>query len=288
MDSSKPEAQQQQQQTFSETEITSDSTSSPHQQQADISPGVYPAPLQTSASSTRSRSQTGSPPPRKPEAETLTAESSRHERMPSVNSLPPKEGHFGVVSSSGQLVCEFRPTPSGGLPNPPPQPSEQSLTRATFAATNSEQNPPGVSISPPPAPNSPPPSVGPTVSTLELAVDYNSYPEVYIPESQQQESGPNLPPRSGTTSPPIPRKSLPMEYEPSLASSPPPQQPAPAYSTPADYQRIGYTGTLDMSTAVPTVTPLHMLGDQPDTVDCPFCMRRVETSVKKKASSRTQ
>ena len=69
-------------------------------------------------------------------------------------------------------------------------------------------------------------------------------------------------------------------------SSPP--QPAPAYSTPADYQRIGYTGTLDMSTAVPTVTPLHMLGDQPDTVDCPFCMRRVETSVKKKASSRTQ
>lgn len=291
MDSSKPEAQQQQQQQpFSETEITSDSTSSPHQQQADISPGVYPAPLQTSASSTRSRSPTGSPPPRKPEADTLTAESSRHERMPSVNSLPPKEGHFGVVSSSGQLVCEFRPTPSGGLPNPPQQSSEQSLTRATFAATNSEQKPAGVSISPPPAPNSPPPpSVGPTVSTLELAVDYNSYPEVYIPEAQQQqgaEQGPNLPPRSGTTSPPIPRKSLPMEYEPSLASSPP--QPAPAYSTPADYQRIGYTGTLDMSTAVPTVTPLHMLGDQPDTVDCPFCMRRVETSVKKKASSRTQ
>lgn len=292
MDSSKPEAQQQQQQPFSETDITSDSTPSPHQQQqADISTGVYPAPLQTSASSIRSRSQTGSPPPRKPEAETLTAESSRHERMPSVNSLPPKEGHFGVVSSSGQLVCEFRPTPSGGLPNPPPQQSsEQSLTRATFAATNSEHKPPGIPISPPPAQNSSPPSVGPTVSTLELAVDYNSYPEVYIPEAQQQQpeqdQGPNLPPRSGTTSPPIPRKSLPMEYEPSLASSPP--QPAPAYSTPADYQRIGYTGTLDMSTAVPTVTPLHMLGDQPDTVDCPFCMRRVETSVKKKASSRTQ
>lgn len=68
-------------------------------------------------------------------------------------------------------------------------------------------------------------------------------------------------------------------------SSPP---PAPAYSTPADYQRVGYQGTLDMSTAVATVTPLHMLGDQPDTVDCPFCMRRVETSVKKRASSRTQ
>lgn len=283
MDNTKSEAQQQ---PLSETEITSDSTSSPHQQQPDISPGVYPAPLHTSASSTHSRSQTGSPPPRKPEAETLPANSSPHERMPSVNSLPPREGHFGVVSSSGQLVCEFRPTPSGGLPNPPPQQSsEQSITRATFAAPNSEHKSPGVSVSPPPAPNSPPPSVGPTVSTLELAVDYNSYPEVYIPD-QQEEQGPNLPARTGTTSPPIPRKSLPMEYEPSLPSSPP--QPAPAYSTPADYQRIGYTGTLDMSTAVPTVTPLHMLGDQPDTVDCPFCMRRVETSVKKKASSRTQ
>lgn len=299
MDNSKPEAQQQQQQPFSETEITSDSTSSSHQQ-PDISPGVFPAPLQTSASSTRSPSQTGSPPRRKPEAETLPVESSGvtssgHERMPSVNSLPPKEGHFGVVSSSGQLVCEFRPTPSGGLPNPQPQQSaEQSITRATFAATNSELKTPGAPISPPPpAPNSPsPPSLGPTVSTLELAVDYNSYPEVYIPESQQQDQnqGPNHPPRTGTTSPPIQRKSLPIEYEPSLASSPPPppHQPAPAYSTPADYQRIGYTGTLDMSTAVATVTPLHMLGDQPDTVDCPFCMRRVETSVKKKASSRTQ
>lgn len=113
-------------------------------------------------------------------------------------------------------------------------------------------------------------------------MDYNSYPEVYIP-GQQEEQGPNLPPRK--PSPPIPRKSLPMEYT-NESQSPPP--PAPAYSTPADYQRIGYTGTLDMSTAVATVTPLHMLGDQPDTVDCPFCMRRVETSVKKKASSRTQ
>lgn len=136
------------------------------------------------------------------------------------------------------------------------------------------------------------------MSTLELAVDYNSYPEVYIPAEQQQqqqqqqegEQRPDLPSRRTTTSPPVPRKSLPMDYTTTTSSSgessPPP--PAPAYSTPADYQRIGYAGTLDMSTAVATVTPLHMLGDQPDTVDCPFCMRRVETSVKKRASSRTQ
>lgn len=36
-----------------------------------------------------------------------------------------------------------------------------------------------------------------------------------------------------------------------------------------------------------TVTPLHLLGDQPDTVDCPFCRRRTETRVKKKPSTMT-
>lgn len=278
MDNTKPEAQQQ---PLSEIEVTSDSTSplSQQQQRPDISPGVYPAPLQTIASSeTRSRSRTGSSPPRRPESEALAADASRHERMPSVNSLPPKEGQFGVVSSSGQLVCEFKPQSSGegGAPRPQQAPEEY-ITRASFAT---------YSVSPPPAATPPiSPPAGPTVSTLELAVDYNSYPEVYIPEQQQkeEEQRPNPPPRQ--TSPPIPRKSLPMDYSTSESSPPP---PAPAYSTPADYQRIGYTGTLDMSTAVATVTPLHMLGDQPDTVDCPFCMRRVETSVKKKASSRTQ
>lgn len=147
------------------------------------------------------------------------------------------------------------------------------------------------------------------MSTLELAVDYNSYPEavdrnnypeVYIPEGQQEAEKPpplNLPPRHNSPPTIIPRKSLPMDNSNSSngdffasASSPPSvsSPPAPAYSTPADYQRIGYSGTLDMSTAVATVTPLHMLGDQADTVDCPFCMRRVETRVKKKASSKTQ
>ncbi|RMJ02274.1 hypothetical protein CDV36_015455 [Fusarium kuroshium] len=36
-----------------------------------------------------------------------------------------------------------------------------------------------------------------------------------------------------------------------------------------------------------TVTPLHLLGDQSDTVDCPFCRHRVETRVKKNPSMRT-
>ncbi|EHK25596.1 uncharacterized protein TRIVIDRAFT_219361 [Trichoderma virens Gv29-8] len=41
------------------------------------------------------------------------------------------------------------------------------------------------------------------------------------------------------------------------------------------------------SSLVETVTPLHLLGDQSDTVDCPFCRRRVETRVKKSSSVAT-
>jgi hypothetical protein len=37
-----------------------------------------------------------------------------------------------------------------------------------------------------------------------------------------------------------------------------------------------------------TVTPLELLGDQPDMIDCPFCMRRCETRVQYGPSSKTQ
>lgn len=40
--------------------------------------------------------------------------------------------------------------------------------------------------------------------------------------------------------------------------------------------------------SVNSVTPLHLLGDQPESIDCPFCLRRSETRVKKKPSSTTQ
>ncbi|KAH7160403.1 hypothetical protein B0J13DRAFT_644026 [Dactylonectria estremocensis] len=36
-----------------------------------------------------------------------------------------------------------------------------------------------------------------------------------------------------------------------------------------------------------TVTPLHMLGDQPESIDCPFCQRQTKTVVKKKPSNAT-
>ncbi|KAL7906920.1 hypothetical protein GGI35DRAFT_457235 [Trichoderma velutinum] len=41
------------------------------------------------------------------------------------------------------------------------------------------------------------------------------------------------------------------------------------------------------SNLIETVTPLHLLGDQSDTVDCPFCRRRVVTKVKKSPSVAT-
>ncbi|KAI1084976.1 hypothetical protein F5B20DRAFT_122539 [Whalleya microplaca] len=37
-----------------------------------------------------------------------------------------------------------------------------------------------------------------------------------------------------------------------------------------------------------TVTPLHLLGDQPDTIDCPFCQYRVVTRVERVASRMTK
>jgi hypothetical protein len=61
-------------------------------------------------------------------------------------------------------------------------------------------------------------------------------------------------------------------------SSPSPSQP---YSSPPE--------TMTISPAnFDTVTPLHLLGDQPDVVDCPFCLRRSETKVNREASSITQ
>lgn len=52
-----------------------------------------------------------------------------------------------------------------------------------------------------------------------------------------------------------------------------------------------YRAELNMSAAEaegPTVTPLHLLKDESDSIDCPFCQRRSKTDVKKKPSNVTQ
>ncbi|RKK91417.1 hypothetical protein BFJ68_g16197 [Fusarium oxysporum] len=63
-------------------------------------------------------------------------------------------------------------------------------------------------------------------------------------------------------------------------------------------QQQGYAGHGSMSIPMqqapvhqqtgPTVTPLHLLADQADAVDCPFCQRQTETKIKKSASSMAQ
>ncbi|KAK3936059.1 hypothetical protein QBC46DRAFT_297001 [Diplogelasinospora grovesii] len=82
-------------------------------------------------------------------------------------------------------------------------------------------------------------------------------------------------------------------YEPSVNPSPllSPVSPAPVRSdiasiapAPADG---GPAGGGYHPEGVMTVTPLHLLGDQSDTVDCPFCMRRVETVVQRHPSRMT-
>lgn len=66
----------------------------------------------------------------------------------------------------------------------------------------------------------------------------------------------------------------------------------PVLETPDN--RIEYVSSLEVMSITPrsvtprTVTPLHMLGDQPESIDCPFCHRRTETRVRKKPSNATQ
>ncbi|KAH7139708.1 hypothetical protein B0J13DRAFT_527381 [Dactylonectria estremocensis] len=51
------------------------------------------------------------------------------------------------------------------------------------------------------------------------------------------------------------------------------------------YAGLGVVPSREPSTG--TVTPLHLLGDQPDWIDCPFCERRARTVIKKKPSHLT-
>ncbi|KAM0208446.1 hypothetical protein ACHAQI_006945 [Fusarium lateritium] len=103
-----------------------------------------------------------------------------------------------------------------------------------------------------------------------------------------------------TSPPPV------SEYTPTYAVSPAPTsianwdetQSPPILQHPALAQQQ-YSGHESMSIPMQqmqqtpqhhpgvTVTPLHLLADQADSVDCPFCQRQTETKVKKSASSMT-
>ncbi|KAG9497532.1 hypothetical protein J7337_010393 [Fusarium musae] len=91
------------------------------------------------------------------------------------------------------------------------------------------------------------------------------------------------------------------DYRPVSTVSPAPEstlnwdgtQSPPILQNPAlaQQQYAGHQSMVVPAQQVPpgeTVTPLHLLADQADMVDCPFCQRRAETKVKKSASSATQ
>ncbi|KPM34460.1 hypothetical protein AK830_g12120 [Neonectria ditissima] len=101
-----------------------------------------------------------------------------------------------------------------------------------------------------------------------LEVEYSTLPEV-VPSSLPEVAPSTLP-------------QVTLSVLPEVAISPLPESTTPTTA--------GYTNNMEMttiSTPVPPVTPLHLLGDQPDLIDCPFCERQVTTLVKRKASNAT-
>ncbi|KAG7285694.1 hypothetical protein NEMBOFW57_007987 [Staphylotrichum longicolle] len=82
-------------------------------------------------------------------------------------------------------------------------------------------------------------------------------PPAYSPRS---EAGPQA--GNDTVQPPVPVKDLPTNLSAPTKQLPmSPQQP------------------------VPTVTPLNMLGDRPQWIDCPFCQRRTMTRLNTEGTS---
>ncbi|KAF4337728.1 hypothetical protein FBEOM_8396 [Fusarium beomiforme] len=78
-----------------------------------------------------------------------------------------------------------------------------------------------------------------------------------------------------------------MNWDSTQTQSPPIlQHPALAQQQYAGHQSMAMAPQAQVPLGE-TVTPLHLLADQADMVDCPFCQRRAETKVKKSASSMT-
>lgn len=76
---------------------------------------------------------------------------------------------------------------------------------------------------------------------------------------------------------------------PEQMQTPPPafQQQPPVYTNSMAPPPANQS-TTNFPTDDQTVTPLHLLGDQSDTIDCPFCRRRSTTTVKLTGSWLTQ
>ncbi|CAM1502604.1 Fc.00g073800.m01.CDS01 [Cosmosporella sp. VM-42] len=119
-----------------------------------------------------------------------------------------------------------------------------------------------------------------TPKSEQRPIVYEDGPEV-VPENQAQDG--EKPKyladeiRNSTMTPPV--------GEHYVTTTLPPQSPPP----PSINQSGGYHAPPSMAIPVPgtTVTPLHLLGDQSDSIDCPFCERHTETTVQTQHSAWT-
>lgn len=102
----------------------------------------------------------------------------------------------------------------------------------------------------------------------ERKIDYDCYPEVVVSDDpepaglENQVTGYNLPEVDYSDAPELDKRDIEI------------------------YSGLEVVAAPELPTR--TVTPLNLLGDQPDWIDCPFCERRTMTTTKKKPSNLTQ
>ncbi|KAH6961947.1 hypothetical protein BKA56DRAFT_736782 [Ilyonectria sp. MPI-CAGE-AT-0026] len=120
-------------------------------------------------------------------------------------------------------------------------------------------------------PNSPP-SYFSTGSSdrrpIERKIDYDCFPEVVVSDDpeptglENQVTGYNLPEVDYSDAPELDKRDIEI------------------------YSGLEVVAAPELPTR--TVTPLNLLGDQPEWIDCPFCERRTMTTIKRKPSNLTQ
>ncbi|KAF4991234.1 hypothetical protein FDECE_14106, partial [Fusarium decemcellulare] len=102
---------------------------------------------------------------------------------------------------------------------------------------------------------------------IERKIDYDCYPEVVVPDDPEPArienavTGYNLPEVTYSDAPEV------LNQDVGICD--------------------GLEVVLHRKPSMRTVTPLHLLGDQPDWIDCPFCETRAMTTIKKKPSNVT-
>lgn len=144
---------------------------------------------------------------------------------------------------------------------------------------------------------------------------YEDYPEV-VPQTQPESStkpndvpadNQNIPPHHNLPSPATTMASPDRDwnqtpYQPvptpayQVTQTPPPfihqdtgfQHQQQQFHNPPQMLEDNSTQHVQTGHLTDTVTPLNLLGDQPDKIDCPFCQKRSDTKVTKHASKKTQ